>query len=71
MALDARITQAIEEAVAEAGQSESLARRLIAWFEAITSGNEDINDTSQAARHLDVLFKGTQVAGEPDEGEDE
>ena len=59
--LDARIKQAIAEAVEEAGQPESLARRLIAWFEAVTIGNEDINDDTATARHLEVLFQGTVV----------
>lgn len=69
MTLDVRITEAIEEAVEEAGQPASLARRLIAWFEAIASGNEDINDSSATGRHLDVLFQGTEV--EDSAGEDQ
>lgn len=68
MTIDARITQAINEAVREAGQPDTLARRLIAWFEAVTSGNEDINDQATAARHLEVLFEGTVV--ENTDGED-
>lgn len=69
MTLDARITQAINEAVEEAGQPETLARRLIAWFEAVTSGNEDINDHAAAARHLEVLFEGTVVQDDDEEDE--
>jgi len=69
MTLDARITQAINEAVEEAGQPETLARRLIAWFEAVTSGNEDINDHAAAARHLEVLFDGTVVQDDDEEDE--
>lgn len=68
MTIDARIKQAINEAVKEAGQPDTLARRLIAWFEALTSGNEDINDQATAARHLEVLFEGTVVENE--DGED-
>ena len=70
MTLDPRITQAINEAVQEAGQPDSLAYRLIAWFEAVTSGNEDINDDATATRHLEVLFKATVVEGVDEEGED-
>lgn len=66
MALDPRITHAITEAVEEAGQPETLAHRLIAWFEAITTGNEDIHDSETSARHLDLLFSST-VIGETDE----
>ena len=68
MTIDARITQAINEAVKEAGQPDTLARRLIAWFEAVTSGNEDVNDQATADRHLEVLFEGTVVENE--DGED-
>ena len=69
MVLDRRITQAINEAVEEASQPETLARRLIAWFEAVTSGNEDINDQA-AARHLEVLFEGTVAQDYDEENED-
>ena len=64
MPLDARIVHAINEAVEEAGQPEALARRLTAWIEAVTSGNEDINDQSEAERHLEVLFEGTMTRGD-------
>lgn len=70
MTIDARITQAINEAVAEAGQPDALARRLIAWFEAVTSGNENINDQATTARHLEVLFEGTVVENDDMEDED-
>ena len=68
MALDVRIAEAIREAVAEAGQPEALARRMIAWFEEVVSGNEDIHDQAAAVRHLEVLFEGTVFEGN---GEDE
>lgn len=67
MTLDARIIQAIQEAVEEEEQPATLARRLIAWFEAVTSGNEDINDQNAAARHLEVVFEGTVVSDDGDE----
>lgn len=70
MTLDRRIIQAINEAVEEASQPETLARRLIAWFEAVTSGNEEINDQAAAARHLEVLFEGTVVQDYDEENED-
>lgn len=70
MTIDARIEQAIQEAVKEADQPLALALRLIAWFEAVTSGNEDINDGSAAARHLEVLFEATLISTKDDEPED-
>ncbi len=69
MTVDARIIQAITEAVEEDGQPAMLARRLIAWFEAVTSGNEDINDQSATYRRLEVLFEGTVVKNNMGEGE--
>jgi len=59
--IDERITHAIEKAVEEENQPYGLARRLIAWLEALTSGNEDINDRAATARRLEVLFEGTIV----------
>ncbi|WBU40399.1 MULTISPECIES: CxC ATPase DNA modification system associated small protein [Marinobacter] len=69
MALDPRITHAITEAVEEAGQPETLAHRLIAWFEAITTGNEDIHDSETSARHLDLLFSSTVIGDTDEEGD--
>ncbi len=65
MSLDPNITQAIKEAVQDAGQSPALARRLIAWMEAITSGSEEITDHSAASRHLEMLYAETAI---PDSG---
>lgn len=60
MSLDPKIREAIEAAVSEAGQPEGLARKLTRWFEAIATGNEDINDTQSANRHLELLYEETQ-----------
>ena len=57
MSLDIKITDAIKRAVENEGQPKSVAKRIIAWLEAINTGNEDINDLSQSGRHLDVLFE--------------
>ena len=69
MPVDPRIAQAITDAVEEAGQGKELARRLTAWFEAITTGIEDIADEATADRHLEVLYEETAVEGEHREGE--
>jgi len=61
MSLDIKITEAIEAAVEQEGQPAAVAKRLIAWLEAVNSGNEDIADTAQSDRHLDVLFEGTNA----------
>ena len=61
MTIDARITQAIREAVEEAGQPESLAQSLIAWFDAIATGNGDSDHAATARHHLKELFQSTKV----------
>jgi len=68
VSLDVKIGQAIKDAVSEAGQSPALARRLIAWMEAVTSGNVDLADTDAGERHLEVLYGETSVGD--DEGND-
>lgn len=67
MSLDQKITQAIKDAVRDAGQQAPLATRLIAWMEAVTSGNEDPADLTAAARHLEILYAGTTVSDSPEE----
>lgn len=54
--MDPKITEAIQQVVQDSGQSGALARRLVAWFSAIASGNEDINDRQSANRHLELLY---------------
>lgn len=62
MSLDSKVTEGIRDAVAEAGQDPKLAQRLIAWMTAVTSGNEDVNDTDAAERRLDVLYESTTTS---------
>ena len=59
--MDPKIVASIEEAVREEGQSEALARRLVAWFGAIASGNEDINDKQASNRHLELLYNEAEL----------
>jgi hypothetical protein len=61
MSLDAKIAESIREAVAEAGQSKTLARQLIAWMTAVASGNEDPSDGASASRHLELLYNETVI----------
>ena len=46
MPLDEELIKAIEEAVAEADQSTSVAKRLIAWVEALSSTDISAEDES-------------------------
>ena len=61
--MDPKIVEAIEEAVREKDQSDALARRLTAWFDAVSSGNEDLNDRQSADRHLELLYGEVQLDG--------
>ena len=65
MSVDPKIQEAIEAAVAEAGQPTGLARKLIRWFEAVASGNEDIHDRQAAYRHLELLYEEVEPANGP------
>ena len=56
MAVDPKIAEAIQNVVEDVGQSQALARRLVAWFNAVASGNEKINDRQSADRHLELLY---------------
>jgi maltose-binding protein MalE len=62
MSLDSKVTEGIRDAVAEAEQDPKLAQRLIAWMTAVTSGNEDVNDSDAAERRLDVLYESTTTS---------
>ncbi|MEV7482697.1 CxC ATPase DNA modification system associated small protein [[Kitasatospora] papulosa] len=62
MSLDSKVTEGIRDAVAEAGQDPKVAQRLIAWMTAVTSGNEDVNDSDAAERRLDVLYESTTTS---------
>lgn len=58
--MDPKISEAIATAVREAGQDEALARRLTAWMNAVTSGNEHVTD-DDAARHLESIYAATTI----------
>lgn len=59
--MDPKIKEAIETAVTEHGQPDSVAKTLVAWMTAITSGKEDPHDLSAAARRADILYQETEA----------
>ena len=63
MTTDRKIQEAIEAAVKKEEQDPALAKKLVRWFDAIASGNEDITDTDSADRHLELLYEATQAKG--------
>lgn len=60
MTVDSKVKEAIEAAIAEAGQDATLAPKLIRWFEALASGSEQITDQQSAYRHLELLYEDTK-----------
>ena len=62
MALDQTIKDAVNSAVREAGQSQQLATKLLAWIDAVISGNEDVHDRDSSLRHLELLFKAVELS---------
>jgi len=67
MAIDSKLEQSIKEAVEAAGQGPSLAQKIIAWSDAVISGNEDIQDVQSANRRLELLYDATQIEDLDDE----
>ena len=65
MNIDEKIREAIETAVIEMRQDRTLATKLVRWFDAIASGNEDITATDLADRHLDLLYAATRTGTAP------
>ena len=63
MSIDPKIAEAIEEAVAQTNQSKALSQKIIAWTEAIMSGNESVQDAQSAQRRLDPLYETVQTSG--------
>ena len=61
MTTDTKIREAIEASVADAGQARTLAKKLVRWFDAVASGNEEINDPKMTDRHLELLYAETRT----------
>ncbi len=64
MNTNAKIQEAIKEAVADFGQNEGLADKLIAWFESVASGNESLTNKDSVSRRLDLLYENCSTDGE-------
>lgn len=54
--MDDRIRRALYEAAKARRQSAELAGKLASWFEAISSGNEDVANPQHSGRRLDLIF---------------
>lgn len=47
---------AISETVKDENQSKQLSHKIIAWLNALISGNEDIGDKDASLRHLELIY---------------
>ncbi len=56
MSVQYEITEAIREAVREAGEAETLSNHIIAWFEAIVRGNTDLENTEDTLQRMESLY---------------
>ena len=56
MVLDEQLEIAIREAVQDAGESNHIALKLIAWIENVMDGSENPLDESSYARHLELIY---------------
>lgn len=68
MSTHQQVRVSLEEAVREAGQSEALARRLVAWVDQLTSGNSRLERKDDVARHVDACLDAVELT--TDEWED-
>ena len=59
MSLDPKIEEAIRKSVKEVDQDEALSREIVAWFAAVSSGNENLADKDSTDRRLERLFGDT------------
>ena len=69
MSIDPKVQTAITEAVKYRQQTNELATCLIAWFDALSSATEDINDAESTAHRIDILLETTNLTLEDSRGE--
>lgn len=55
------VQDAVLKAVKDEGQSELLAKAILAWFAELVNGNESINDEEVVKRRLSIVLEKTDV----------
>jgi hypothetical protein len=65
------INKSIRKAVADADQDEELANRIIAWFRALSEGNENIDDRITSHNHIDLILKHVNLSSKDKDAEEE
>jgi len=68
MSVDDKIVEAVRNATEYARQPEAVADRLLAWFEGLSGGSENLEDPDSVERYLETLFQATVIQGYIDEG---
>jgi len=53
------IETAIKSAVKERGQPADLAKKLTAWMQALSVGNDNIDDIQRAMQRVSIIFETT------------
>ena len=66
MDIDSRIRNAIFVAASKGHQPNELANKLVAWFNALASGNEDIANPQHSVPQLELTY-GAVVLDSPSE----
>lgn len=61
MSIDDEIRHAIDEAVRSEGQPLALSQALVAWFEAIATGNESLEQRDAVRRRLELVLASITV----------
>jgi len=56
MSIDSKIKDSIEEAVQNFDQDKALSAKLLAWFEELAKGNEELQDKESVLRHIELLY---------------
>lgn len=67
MAIPREISSAVADACRAAGQSATLAQLIVAWFDEVASGNEQLTDVRAWERRVSLLLEAVEA---PDAAED-
>lgn len=57
MHLDKAIVKSIDDVVAQAGESEALAKAIINWISAVHAGDSKLDDRDDVNRRIELLLQ--------------
>jgi len=61
---------AIIETVNKENQNKQLSQKIIAWLDALISGNEEIGDKDASLRHLELIYAEVNLHDDEETEED-